>query len=99
MQGFLCNPLASELAERLKGINKKIIFGKFSPVKIFNFVENLNGIKNNIGFKVIKGTHHTEAYGLLIGKVFSGTFNNFVYISGDTKVNENTIEIIEKRKS
>ena len=67
---ILCNPLSSELAERLKGINKKIIFGKFSPAKIFNFVENLNSIKNNIGFKVIKGTHHTEAYGLLVGKYF-----------------------------
>ncbi len=96
---ILCNPLSSELAERLKGINKKIIFGKFSPAKIFNFVENLNSIKNNIGFKVIKGTHHTEAYGLLIGKVFSGVFNNFVYISGDTKVNENTRDIIENVKA
>ena len=96
---ILCNPLSSELAERLKGINKKIIFGKFSPAKIFNFVENFNGIKNNIGFKVIKGTHHTEAYGLLIGKVISGVFNNFVYISGDTKVNENTIKIIENVKA
>ena len=96
---ILCNPLSSELAERLKGINKKIIFGKFSPAKIFNFVENLNGIKNNIGLKVIKGTHHTEAYGLLIGKVSSGGFNNFVYISGDTKVNENTIKIIENVKA
>lgn len=96
---ILCNPLSSELAERLKGINKKIIFGKFSPAKIFNFVENLNSIKNNIGFKVIKGTHHTEAYGLLIGKVFSGVFNNFVYISGDTKVNENTVKIIENVKA
>lgn len=95
---ILCNPLSSELAERLKGINKKIIFGKFSPAKIFNFVENLNG-KSNVGFKVIKGTHHTEAYGLLVGKVFSGTFNNFVYISGDTKVNENTIKIIENVKA
>ena len=64
---ILCNPLASELAERLKGINKKIIFGKFSPAKIFNFVENLTSAKSNIGFKIIKGTHHTEAYGLLIG--------------------------------
>jgi hypothetical protein len=63
-----------------------------------NFVENLNG-KSNVGFKVIKGTHHTEAYGLLIGKVFSGVFNNFVYISGDTKVNENTIKIIENVKA
>ena len=96
---ILCNPLSSELAERLKGINKKIIFGKFNPAKIFNFVENLNSIKNNIGFKVIKGTHHTEAYGLLIGKVFSGVFNNFVYISGDTKVNENTRDIIENVKA
>ena len=96
---ILCNPLSLELAERLKGINKKIIFGKFSPAKIFNFVENLNGIKNNIGLKVIKGTHHTEAYGLLIGKVSSGGFNNFVYISGDTKVNENTIKIIENVKA
>ena len=95
---ILCNPLSLELAERLKGINKKIIFGKFSPAKIFNFVENLNG-KSNIGFKVIKGTHHTEAYGLLIGKVISGVFNNFVYISGDTKVNENTIKIIENVKA
>ena len=95
---ILCNPLSSELAERLKGINKKIIFGKFSPAKIFNFVENLNG-KSNVGFKVIKGTHHTEAYGLLVGKVFSGGFNNFVYISGDTKVNENTIKIIENVKA
>ena len=96
---ILCNPLSSELAERLKGINKKIIFGKFSPAKIFNFVENFNGIKKNIGFKVIEGTHHTEAYGLLIGKVISGVFNNFVYISGDTKVNENTIKIIENVKA
>lgn len=96
---ILCNPLASELAERLKGINKKIIFGKFSPAKIFNFVENLNDTKNNIGFKVIEGTHHTEAYGLLIGKVLSGVFNNFVYISGDTKVNENTRDIIENVKA
>ena len=95
---ILCNPLSLELAERLKGINKKIIFGKFSPAKIFNFVENLNG-KSNVGFKVIKGTHHTEAYGLLVGKVFSGGFNNFVYISGDTKVNENTIKIIENVKA
>lgn len=96
---ILCNPLASKLAERLKGINKKIIFGKFSPAKIFNFVENLNDTKDNIGFKVIKGTHHTEAYGLLIGKVLSGVFNNFVYISGDTKVNENTRDIIENVKA
>lgn len=96
---ILYNPLSLELAERLKGINKKIIFGKFSQAKIFNFVENLNGVKNNIGLKVIKGTHHTEAYGLLIGKIFSGGFNNFVYISGDTKVNENTIKIIENVKA
>ena len=96
---ILCNPLSSELAERLKGINKKIIFGKFSPAEIFNFVDNLNDTKNNIGFKVIKGTHHTEAYGLLIGKVLSGVFNNFVYISGDTKVNENTRDIIENVKA
>ena len=95
---ILCNPLSSELAERLKGINKKIIFGNFRPAEIFNFVENLNG-KSNVGFKVIKGTHHTEAYGLLVGKVFSGGFNNFVYISGDTKVNENTIEIMENVKA
>ncbi len=96
---ILCNPLSSELAERLKGINKKIIFGKFSPAEIFNFVDNLNSVKNSIGFKVIKGTHHTEAYGLLIGKVLSGKFTNFVYISGDTKVNENTRDIIENVKA
>ena len=96
---ILCNPLASELAERLKGINKKIIFGNFRPAEIFNFVENFNNLITNVGFKIIKGTHHTEAYGLLIGKVFSKVFTDFVYISGDTKVNENIIEIIENVKA
>ena len=96
---ILCNPLSSELAERLKGINKRIIFGKFSPAKIFNFVENFNNLIINVGFKIIKGTHQTEAYGLLIGKVFSKVFTDFVYISGDTKVNENIIEIIENVKA
>ena len=96
---ILCNPLSSELAERLKGINKKIIFGNFRPAEIFNFAENLNNLITNVGFKIIKGTHHTEAYGLLVGKVFSGIFINFVYISGDTKVNENIIEIMENVKA
>ena len=96
---ILCNPLSSELAERLKGINKKIIFGNFRPAEIFNFAENLNSLITNIGFKIIKGTHHTEAYGLLIGKVFSKVFTDFVYISGDTKVNENIIEIMENVKA
>ena len=51
--------------------------------------------------KLSRGHIHTEAYGLLIGKVFSKEiYKEFcLYISGDTKVNENIREIIENVKA
>lgn len=99
---LLITPLAKELAKRLQGINSQIKFGEKIPADIFKFKANINYIgedtkRKTYAYNCIKCSHHVDGYGLVLGETPDGIleFRSMLYISGDTKVNRHSNEIIQ----
>lgn len=101
---LLITPLAKELAKRLQGINSQIKFGEKIPADIFKFKTNINYIgedtkRKTYAYNNIKCSHHVDGYGLVLGEIQTpngfSEFRSMLYISGDTKVNNHSNEIIQ----
>jgi hypothetical protein len=98
---LLVTPLVKELAKRLQGINSQIKFGEKIPADIFKFESNIiyqNGEERKIyRYNCIKCSHHVDGYGLVLGELPDEVleYRSMIYISGDTKVNKYSNEIIQ----